>query len=156
MTDRQFLRAFEMRTLPFNQWTHRAHVKVAFLYLRDFPFDRQRDPRLQRRQQRPRKPYLRLQPDDHARIPPPGRGDDGGVRTGLPFKKRRRLLRHPPPAHDPTRPPPLLFPAAAHASAGQVKICRTRPRPATDNPSPSTRQTPLIFRADRLLRPVQQ
>jgi hypothetical protein len=40
MTDRQFLRAFEMRTLPFNQWTHRAHVKVAFLYLRDFPFDR--------------------------------------------------------------------------------------------------------------------
>jgi hypothetical protein len=40
MTDRQFLRAFEMRTLPFKQWTHRAHVKVAFLYLKKFRFDR--------------------------------------------------------------------------------------------------------------------
>src|SRR5689334_11557812 len=40
MTDRQFLRAFETRTLPFDQWTHRAHVKVAFLYLRKFRFDR--------------------------------------------------------------------------------------------------------------------
>ena len=34
MTDDEFLRAFEARTLPFEQWTHRAHVKVAFLYLR--------------------------------------------------------------------------------------------------------------------------
>ena len=40
MTDRQFLHAFETRALPFDQWTHRAHVKVAFLYLRKFRFDR--------------------------------------------------------------------------------------------------------------------
>lgn len=39
MDDGEFLRQFEARTLPFDQWTHRAHVKVAFLYLRDFPFD---------------------------------------------------------------------------------------------------------------------
>jgi len=39
MTDRQLLRAFEKRTLPFKEWTHRAHVKVAFLYLHEFRFD---------------------------------------------------------------------------------------------------------------------
>ena len=39
MTDDEFLSAFEARTLPFAQWTHRAHVKVAFLYLRDLPLD---------------------------------------------------------------------------------------------------------------------
>jgi len=32
--DREFLSQFEALTLPFAQWTHRAHVKVAFLYLR--------------------------------------------------------------------------------------------------------------------------
>lgn len=37
--DNQFLNAFEGRTLPFDQWTHRAHVKVAFLYLRSLPFN---------------------------------------------------------------------------------------------------------------------
>jgi hypothetical protein len=37
--DQQFLRSFEARTLPFEQWTHRAHVKVAFLYLRSLPFN---------------------------------------------------------------------------------------------------------------------
>jgi GNAT superfamily N-acetyltransferase len=39
MTDVEFLRAFEDRTLPFDQWTHRAHIKVAYLYLRQYPFD---------------------------------------------------------------------------------------------------------------------
>ena len=39
MTDADFLAAFETQTLPFAQWTHRAHVKVAFLYLRDLPLD---------------------------------------------------------------------------------------------------------------------
>jgi hypothetical protein len=39
MDDREFLRQFEARTQPFDQWTHRAHVKVAYLYLRDHPFD---------------------------------------------------------------------------------------------------------------------
>jgi hypothetical protein len=39
MTDDEHLRAFEELTLPFEQWTHRAHVKVAFTYLRRHPFD---------------------------------------------------------------------------------------------------------------------
>ena len=33
-SDEAFLQAFEERTLPFAQWTHRAHVKVALTYLR--------------------------------------------------------------------------------------------------------------------------
>lgn len=32
--DAAFLARFEGRALPFDQWTHRAHVKVAYLYLR--------------------------------------------------------------------------------------------------------------------------
>ena len=39
MTDDQLIDAFEKRTLPFEQWTHRAHVKVAVTYLRRHPFD---------------------------------------------------------------------------------------------------------------------
>jgi hypothetical protein len=38
MTDAELLAQFETRTLPFSEWTHRAHVKVAFLYLREHPF----------------------------------------------------------------------------------------------------------------------
>jgi hypothetical protein len=37
--DTTFLRAFEECTLPFEEWHHRAHLKVAYLYLRMFPFD---------------------------------------------------------------------------------------------------------------------
>jgi hypothetical protein len=39
VTDAEFLRQFEACTLPFDQWTHRAHVKVAYLYLRQLDFD---------------------------------------------------------------------------------------------------------------------
>jgi len=39
MSDDQFLEQFENRTLPFDQWTHRAHVRVAFLYLRANSFE---------------------------------------------------------------------------------------------------------------------
>ena len=39
MDDKDFLKSFEDLSLPFSQWTHRAHVKVAFLYLRDHPFN---------------------------------------------------------------------------------------------------------------------
>ena len=35
MDDRELLAQFESLTLPFAQWTHRAHVKVAYLYLRE-------------------------------------------------------------------------------------------------------------------------
>lgn len=35
MDDSELLRAFEDGTLPQHGWTHRAHVKVAYLYLRD-------------------------------------------------------------------------------------------------------------------------
>jgi hypothetical protein len=39
MTDAEFLHQFEARTLPFQQWTHRAHVKAAYLYLARHSFD---------------------------------------------------------------------------------------------------------------------
>jgi hypothetical protein len=38
MTDDALLQLFEDLSLPFAQWTHRAHVKVAYLYLRSHPF----------------------------------------------------------------------------------------------------------------------
>jgi hypothetical protein len=37
--DELFLRDFEAQALSREQWTHRAHVKVAYLYLRTSPFD---------------------------------------------------------------------------------------------------------------------
>ena len=33
------LAQFESRTLPFDQWTHRMHVKVAYRYLCDHPLE---------------------------------------------------------------------------------------------------------------------
>src|SRR5215212_3062820 len=38
MDDCEFLKQFEDLSLPFEQWTHRAHVKVAYLYLRAHGF----------------------------------------------------------------------------------------------------------------------
>ena len=38
-SDQDFLRAFEDCTLPFEQWKHRAHIKVAYLYLRELPYE---------------------------------------------------------------------------------------------------------------------
>ena len=38
MDDPELLRQFESCSLPFEQWTHRTHVKVAYLYLRRRPF----------------------------------------------------------------------------------------------------------------------
>ena len=34
MDDETFLSKFDDRSLPFGEWTHRSHVKVAYLYLR--------------------------------------------------------------------------------------------------------------------------
>jgi len=39
VSDDDFLSRFEDCSLPFDQWNHRAHVKIAFLYLRDNSFD---------------------------------------------------------------------------------------------------------------------
>ena len=39
VTDEELLSAFEGLTLPLAQWTHRAHVRVAFTYLRRHPFE---------------------------------------------------------------------------------------------------------------------
>lgn len=39
MDDAEFIRQFECCTLPFQEWIHRAHVKVAYLYLRRHAFD---------------------------------------------------------------------------------------------------------------------
>jgi hypothetical protein len=38
MLDEDFFAAFENCSLPFDQWTHRSHVKVAYLYLRKYSF----------------------------------------------------------------------------------------------------------------------
>jgi hypothetical protein len=37
--DPQFLTSFEDLSLPFERWTHRAHVKVGYLCLRAHPFE---------------------------------------------------------------------------------------------------------------------
>src|SRR5689334_22225010 len=37
--DRDLLQQFETCSLPFEQWTHRAHVRVAYLYLCEHPFE---------------------------------------------------------------------------------------------------------------------
>ncbi|HEV3418616.1 MAG TPA: hypothetical protein VG056_17470 [Pirellulales bacterium] len=39
MDDLELVRCFEDCTLPFEQWTHRCHVKVAYCYLLQFPFE---------------------------------------------------------------------------------------------------------------------
>ena len=39
MLDDELINQFESCTLPFDQWTHRAHIKVAYLYVRDYPLD---------------------------------------------------------------------------------------------------------------------
>jgi hypothetical protein len=39
MTDPEFLTAFEAASIPRDQWTHRAHVRTAYLYTRAWPLD---------------------------------------------------------------------------------------------------------------------
>jgi hypothetical protein len=39
MNDREFLAAFEAANIPSDRWTHRDHVRMAYLYVRDRPFD---------------------------------------------------------------------------------------------------------------------
>src|SRR5450432_211738 len=39
MDDEELRRRFEDRTLPFAQWTHRMHVRIAYCYLHAHPFD---------------------------------------------------------------------------------------------------------------------
>lgn len=39
MNDPEHLHAFESLTLPFDQWTHRAHVRIAHILLRTHSFD---------------------------------------------------------------------------------------------------------------------
>ncbi len=39
LSDDEFLLSFEAQSLPREQWTHRAHVKVAYLYLTRLSFD---------------------------------------------------------------------------------------------------------------------
>lgn len=38
MDDEEFLRRFEARAIPRDEWTHRAHVKAGYLYLSRHPF----------------------------------------------------------------------------------------------------------------------
>ncbi len=39
MSDDDFIQHFEACSFPFDQWHHRAHVKLAYLYLTRFGFD---------------------------------------------------------------------------------------------------------------------
>lgn len=39
MDDRAFLAEFEAAAISRDRWTHRAHIRMAFLYLRELPFD---------------------------------------------------------------------------------------------------------------------
>ena len=39
MKDSELLQAFEDCTLPMNEWRHRTHVKVAYLFLRSFSLE---------------------------------------------------------------------------------------------------------------------
>src|SRR6185437_10946247 len=43
MTDAELLEQFEQLTLPFEHWTHQAHVRVAFIYLQRFDFEQALD-----------------------------------------------------------------------------------------------------------------
>ncbi len=38
MTDAELVDQLEKCTLPFDQWTHRAHIRTAYCYLSVFPF----------------------------------------------------------------------------------------------------------------------
>src|ERR1700722_20503575 len=38
MDDDEFVRQFEARSFPFDQWHHRAHVKLGYIYLVRFGF----------------------------------------------------------------------------------------------------------------------
>ncbi|HXD00933.1 MAG TPA: hypothetical protein VN048_16445 [Verrucomicrobiae bacterium] len=37
--DEKFLEQFETASLPLEEWHHKQHIKVAYLYLRRFPFE---------------------------------------------------------------------------------------------------------------------
>lgn len=37
--DETFLQAFEERTLPFEDWTHEAHFRMAWNYIREYGID---------------------------------------------------------------------------------------------------------------------
>ncbi|MBG88580.1 MAG: hypothetical protein CMO80_16995 [Verrucomicrobiales bacterium] len=39
MDDEEFIRNFESLELPYKEWTHCAHVRVAFISLSRHPFD---------------------------------------------------------------------------------------------------------------------
>ena len=38
LPDDEFLRRFEDCTLPYENWTHRSHIRVAYLYLSRYPY----------------------------------------------------------------------------------------------------------------------
>lgn len=39
MTDDEFLKGFQECTIPHDQWSHRAHIRMAYLHLARDPFD---------------------------------------------------------------------------------------------------------------------
>jgi hypothetical protein len=43
LTDAEFLTAFRAQAIPSNEWTHRAHVRAAYLHLCEMPFEEAMD-----------------------------------------------------------------------------------------------------------------
>ena len=39
MSDEEFLIQFETAEWPLSEWRHKQHIKIAYLYLRRYPFD---------------------------------------------------------------------------------------------------------------------
>lgn len=39
MTDEEFMKGFEECTIPHDQWTHRAHIRMAYVMLKRDPLD---------------------------------------------------------------------------------------------------------------------
>lgn len=39
MTDEDILTQFENQSLPFELWTHRMHVRVAYIYAKNYPYE---------------------------------------------------------------------------------------------------------------------
>jgi hypothetical protein len=42
-SDAEFLASFEAQRWPLDQWHHRDHIRLAYLYLRSLPFDQATD-----------------------------------------------------------------------------------------------------------------
>ena len=97
MSDDEFLAQFENCTLPFDQWTHRAHVRVAYLYLRRHPFrealpDPARNPARTTMRTTSSRADQRLQRDHDTRVSGARGRHDGSIQRNDPHARCRQFL----------------------------------------------------------------